>query len=242
MTAWPEAGSGGPAGMAELLARRAEEEWIGEEASLPLAELVGRYLPYPTCRDALGFASKAEYDLALLELLDDPRLLLPDDPGLRRAVEEELASAEPRLRALSPLKGVGLRPGPGLRRPSRRPAPRAFALGEVGASAAGPAADIASRDLASRENGARGEVEPRAEEADACRACGADLPDRDAIRFCPWCGEDRVEPRCGTCGEPLEAAWRYCPECGEATVRCRKGTSPSDRLSTDREGGPDAVR
>lgn len=226
MTAWPDAGPGGPAGMAELLARRAEEEWIGEEASLPLAELVGRYLPYSMCRDELGFASKAEYDLALLELLDDPRLLLLDDPGLRRAVEEELASAEPSLRALAPLDGVGLRPGPGLQRPSRGPAPRAFALEEDGASAAGPVADVA----------------PREEEADACRVCGGDLPDRDAIRFCPWCGEDRVEPRCDACGEPLEAAWRYCPGCGEATVRGREGTSPSDRHSTDREGGHDEVR
>lgn len=247
MTAWPEAGPGGPAGMAELLARRAEEEWFGEEASLPLVELVGRYLPYPTCRDELGFASKAEYDLALLELLDDSHLLLPDDPVLRRAVEEELASAEPSLRALAPLEGVGLRPGPGLQRPSRGPAPRAFALGEDVASAAGPAADVASRDVASpnvapRENGPRREVAPREEESDACRVCGRDLPDRDGIRFCPWCGEDRAEPRCGACGEPLEAAWRYCPGCGEATVRGREGIPPPDRHPTDRKGGPDAVR
>ncbi|MDX1394225.1 MAG: zinc ribbon domain-containing protein [Gemmatimonadota bacterium] len=51
----------------------------------------------------------------------------------------------------------------------------------------------------------------------ACRSCGEDLPGRDGFRYCPYCGQDQVVPRCTACGETLEPRWSFCPRCGRTT-------------------------
>lgn len=270
MAAWPDAGPGGPEGpaapaLAELLARRAGAAWIEDRAALPLAEVLGRHLAYPVCRDELGFASKAEYDLAVLRLLDDPDLLVPEDPALTEAVQDELVSAEPSLRVLASLEEVGLRPGPGLRRRQRArakgpgpseagearevdPAPGRRPPRVAGPSVASPDAWPEPVEVPVPRVFAFGEEEGGEDGGGegggpaACGACGRELPGRDGVRFCPWCGEAHGEPRCGACYGPLEAGWRFCPTCGEATDRPRTGTPPPKRDATDREGGPDAVR
>lgn len=138
--------------LARLLLRRLREREAAPEAGLTVGELHRELLPYPRCREAAGLASKAEYDLAMLELLAEPALLSAEDPELVEAVEEERASMEPELGLLEAFSEVTLRPGPAL---------------EVRAATSGP--------------------------------------DTEA---------DQRSPRCGDCGEPLEAGWRYCPSCG----------------------------
>lgn len=51
-----------------------------------------------------------------------------------------------------------------------------------------------------------------------CRWCRAELPMRDNLNYCPFCGQDvRVVP-CPSCGEAMEPEWRFCIVCGaEAT-------------------------
>ncbi|MDH3424614.1 MAG: zinc ribbon domain-containing protein, partial [Gemmatimonadota bacterium] len=48
----------------------------------------------------------------------------------------------------------------------------------------------------------------------ACVWCRADLPDRDNLNFCPYCGTDVTLIPCPACGEEVEAGWRFCIACG----------------------------
>lgn len=58
---------------------------------------------------------------------------------------------------------------------------------------------------------------PVASDADTentCRWCRAELPRRDNLNYCPFCGQDvRVVP-CPSCGEAMEPEWRFCIACG----------------------------
>jgi len=48
----------------------------------------------------------------------------------------------------------------------------------------------------------------------SCPWCRENLPDRDGIKFCPFCGSNvRLVP-CPGCGEELELNWRFCVACG----------------------------
>ena len=55
--------------LADLLARRLVEEGHSLDGPIAMAELQQRLIPYRLCRAELRFATKAEYDLALLHLL-----------------------------------------------------------------------------------------------------------------------------------------------------------------------------
>jgi hypothetical protein len=52
----------------------------------------------------------------------------------------------------------------------------------------------------------------------ACAFCDSRLPNREHLRFCPFCGNDQAQRPCGGCGEPLEPEWRYCVACGTAAA------------------------
>lgn len=47
-----------------------------------------------------------------------------------------------------------------------------------------------------------------------CPECTHDLPDRDSLRFCPFCGINVFILPCGECGEVLERGWNFCIACG----------------------------
>lgn len=49
---------------------------------------------------------------------------------------------------------------------------------------------------------------------DSCRWCREDLPKRDNLNFCPFCGTDVSLVPCISCGEALEGDWRFCIACG----------------------------
>ncbi len=51
-----------------------------------------------------------------------------------------------------------------------------------------------------------------------CHWCREDLPVRDPIHFCPFCGSDLRPSPCRKCGQAMEARWQFCVSCG-ADVR-----------------------
>jgi hypothetical protein len=60
---------------------------------------------------------------------------------------------------------------------------------------------------------ASGHGEARAGDG-TCAWCREELPDRDDLRFCPYCGTDATLVPCPGCGEALEPRWRFCIVCG----------------------------
>lgn len=51
-------------------------------------------------------------------------------------------------------------------------------------------------------------------ETTPCRWCREELPKREKLRFCPFCGTDVNLVPCRACGEELEPQWRFCVACG----------------------------
>ncbi len=49
---------------------------------------------------------------------------------------------------------------------------------------------------------------------ESCPECAEELPERDTLRFCPFCGANVFVVPCGKCGEVLERNWRFCVSCG----------------------------
>ncbi|MFW6039507.1 MAG: zinc ribbon domain-containing protein [Gemmatimonadota bacterium] len=174
-------------GLFTLLRRRMADERLEPGDAVGVAELHKRLLPYHTCRDSLGYATKAEYDVALLRLLADEGRVAVSEPALREAVRAEIRQPEPGLAFLHRFAASEIRvkdaPGGGDAGAGRAEA----------ADAAGAAADV----------------------ADDCRRCAAPLPHVEGVRFCPACGADQLAPTCGTCGAEIVEGWRYCAFCGK---------------------------
>ncbi len=223
---------GGPAReLARVLARRLRDRDGSADGPMTVAELRRELLPYPRCREPAGLASKAEYDLAVLDLLAAPAILRVEDPELADAVEEERGAAEPGLGFLEDFAASTLRPGPALTgAASREAAPPGEAAAAGEAAPAGDEASPPDRGSAPDPGDASPAADagpshgpgrppepgqgPDAVDRDACRACGGEVPGRDGLRFCPWCGEDLTASRCGDCGEEMEPDWSFCPTCG----------------------------
>lgn len=83
-----------------LLVFRLREEGMPTDVPISVAELHRRLLPYPLCRERLGYASKAEYDIGLLRLLSDDRSMEVPEQALVEAVRRELRAPEPGLALL----------------------------------------------------------------------------------------------------------------------------------------------
>lgn len=236
------AGAGAVRGrdLAALLVRRLRESGQEEEASISVAELHRTLIPYAACRDEVGFATKAEYDLALLHLLRDAEVVRITEPRLTEAVKKELKSPEPGLAflkdfAASPLEirmpgGEDRPPG----REDRPPAGQERADGD-GAGRTAPEPDPEERVpsagewLASLEQPAEGasrgdapgdaDASPERRQPEAAPPEAAP-PEPDAAT------EPAIPPaRCRECDAelPRRPGVRYCPHCGaDQTVRrCR---------------------
>jgi hypothetical protein len=63
-----------------------------------------------------------------------------------------------------------------------------------------------------------GAAEPAASDTTACQWCRAELPVRDNLNFCPFCGTDLKVVPCNACGEELDPDWRFCISCGTELV------------------------
>ena len=224
--------------MRGLLTQRLTEEGMPPEIPISVAELHRRLLPYPLCRDRLGFASKGEYDVGFLRLLVDDDSLQVPEAALREAVRDELNSPEPGLALLQRFAASEVR--------LRRLGSSALELVEEPSSieTGPPISDLEtgrsrgdhipglddpllvpqdeSADALGRLPGdglaaAAAEGEPAAASGHQppCRSCRTPLPDRAGARFCPHCGADQERWPCPACGEEVERGWSYCALCGK---------------------------
>lgn len=187
-----------------LLVRRLQEEGMRPDTAFSVAELHRKLLPYGLTRSELGYATKAEYDVALLGLLKDESRTEIEERALREAVTDELGTAEPGLAFLQKFAAseIRLRVGGRPEAPDAEPEPR-----EATAFPAAPPGEVT---LASGD----GQPAPPPVGGATCRSCGTSLPERDGLRFCPHCGASQLDWPCAGCTEPVQRGWRYCPMCG----------------------------
>lgn len=97
----------------------------------------------------------------------------------------------------------------------------AFGLAEMDDVAADPSVDT-EEDAAEPSDGGPGleEVEgskPVASDGVApssCPWCKEELPEREGIKFCPFCGSNLGLVPCTACGEDVDTRWRFCIACG----------------------------
>ena len=127
-----------------------------------------------------------------------------DRPKVHAEVEADGPSAEPA--ASNPSEAEPAKPS--------RPEPGGS--GEDGV--VGHIETASSPPLASVEAAApHGSDSTHAESGDVmtvCHWCREDLPVRDSIHFCPFCGSDLRPSPCRECGEAMEARWQFCVSCG----------------------------
>ena len=224
--------------MRGLLTQRLTEEGMPPEIPISVAELHRRLLPYPLCRDRLGFASKGEYDVGFLRLLVDDDSLHVAEAALRDAVRDELGSPEPglallqrfaasevRLRRLgsSSLELIeepsGVETGPPISEleTGRSRGDHIPGLDDPFLIPQDESADALGRLPGDSLSAAGDEVEAAVATGGGqpCRSCEAPLPQRAGARFCPHCGADQERWPCPACGEEVERGWSYCALCGK---------------------------
>jgi hypothetical protein len=199
------------------------------ERPFTVAEIYQSLVPYRTHRDRIGVEMNGDYEDALLRLLagEGEYLVLDSDSArdrIRRELEgtnpntglyREFAALEVRLnperlppdldRSQTSLDGMdraveGKRSGPPESPGLLDPAPAATADEK-------PASPPASKTPASPPRAAG----PR---PGTCPECGTDLPERENLRFCPFCGANPFKVECSACGEELDRSWEFCISCG----------------------------
>ena len=164
----------------DLLRLRMADEELGPEDPLAVAELHKRLLPYHTCRDRLGFATKAEYDFALLRLLADDERVAVAEPALREAVRAEMRHPEPGLAFLHRFAASEIRVRPGT---------PAEETEQPSTDDVGTPADHCRKCAAEL---------PQVEGVRFCPSCGAD----QAVPTCGECGREMEDEwsYCAFCG------------------------------------------
>jgi hypothetical protein len=212
--------------MRALLENRLAEEGMPAGIPISVAELHRRLLPYPLCRDRLGFATKAEYDVGLLRLFVDGESLEVPEAALLDAVASELRSPEPGLAMLqrfaasevmlrSERAAAGREPPETVDEPAETGPPLAEL--ETGRERRDfiPGLDDPMLVPQDESADALGRARPKIGNGPPCRSCGERLPDREGLRYCPRCGADQERWPCSECGEEVERGWKYCALCGK---------------------------
>lgn len=180
----------------ELLRERMVGDKVGFDQPVTIAELHKRLLPYHACREVFQFASKAEYDLELLELLADEDRVEVSEQALIEAVLAESKEVEPGLGFLQRFAASEIRV-------KHAEAPEAAEAVE---------AAVVAEDAEEAEAALVGRADNK--DKPGCRSCGSSLPDIEGARYCPACGKDQVIPTCSGCDAELGEDWRYCALCG----------------------------
>lgn len=196
-----------------------------------VAEIYQNLVPYGTHRDRIGVEMNGDYEDALLRLLagEGGFVILESEPALRD-LRAELDTPNPNTGLYREYAAVDVRLNPAhldLDAPAVReeldlteePDAAAFVSQAVSA----PSGAVLEHPAVAPHGGPAGAPdspdEPSAAVGRACQWCRAELPVRDNLNFCPFCGTDLKLFPCNECGEELEAEWRFCVSCGTEVSR-----------------------
>jgi hypothetical protein len=193
-----------------------------------VAEIYQNLVPYGTHRDRIGVEMNGDYEAALLRLLagEGGYLVLESEPALRD-LRAELKTANPNTGLYREYAALDVRLNPAYVDPTAGSADDSPDLAaELDGEDPVSMADLAPMESAVDDMGvvpsgvddfATASEPDASAQAAACQWCRADLPARENLNFCPWCGTDLKLTPCNECGEELELDWRFCIACGAAT-------------------------
>lgn len=197
-----------------------------------VAEIYQNLVPYRSHRDRIGVEINGDYEDALLRLLaGEGGYLILDSEAALRELRAELEAANPNTGLYREYAAVDVRLNQAYLDLSAAGVSETDDLAdELGAIGRTTVTDLAPSESVDGDLQV-GEVEPAdvpppvdvhgnggktAAQAPltACRWCRAELPRRDNLNFCPFCGTDVKLVPCPGCGEELDADWRFCISCG----------------------------
>ncbi len=194
--------------------------------ALPVADLQHVIIPYRTSRRALALESAEDYEVLLLRLCaGEGGLARTDPPDVQAQFQSELAGSNPDLAllqvhgdALVSLSGSAVARALALD-PDAAYAPPPTPAGETSGATSThtqPPTDEPEDELLFDELPAGGADESHAADAGGvmCLYCGATLPGRRSVNFCPHCGQSQATLRCPACQAEIELGWRHCVGCG----------------------------
>jgi len=191
-----------------------------------VAEIYQNLVPYGTHRDRIGVEMNGDYEDALLRLLagEGGFLILESEPALRD-LKAELETANPNTGLYREYAAVDVRLNQAYVDLSMTVVSESDDfLEELNAGDPIPMADLAPSETAVdpieivppgvdvfQDGAEEGAAAPR---QTACLWCRAELPVRENLNFCPFCGTDLKVVPCNACGEELDPEWRFCIACG----------------------------
>lgn len=194
-----------------------------------VAEIYQNLVPYGTHRDRIGVDINGDYEDALLRLLagEGGYLILESEPALRD-LKAELDTPNPNTGLYREYAAVDVRLNQAYIDLASTAAPDDLEL-QLGAES-GP---VSMADLAPSEALSDSDIVPPAVDVFSngsgahapagdtfsCQWCRAELPVRDNLNFCPFCGTDLKVVPCNECGQELEPDWRFCISCGSEVRR-----------------------
>jgi hypothetical protein len=180
-----------------------------------VAEIYQNLVPYGSHRDRIGVQMNGDYEDARLRLLagEGGYLILESEPALRD-LREELRTPNPNTGLYREYAAVDVRLNPSILDLA------ALADFDRAASEGSQESLPISELVTERIDVVPPGIDPFEERAGegpgiaACPWCRAELPARDNLNFCPFCGTDLKVVPCKKCGEELEPSWRFCIACG----------------------------
>ena len=200
-----------------------------------VAEIYQNLVPYGSHRDRLGVQMNGDYEDALLRLLagEGDYLILESEPALRD-LRAELATANPNTGLYREYAAVDVRLNQAQLDLALVAAGEGDLASELEMSEPMSMTDLAPAEAAmdalsivppgvdvfrERRTTAPAASPTASPTPSACQWCRAELPVRDNLNFCPFCGTDLKVVPCGECGEELEPEWRFCIACGAEAIR-----------------------
>lgn len=195
-------------------------------APFTVAEIYQQLVPYASHRDRLGVEINGDYEDALLRLLaGQGDYLRIESDHARERMQDELRSNNPDTSLYREFAALDVRLNPERLGSTPRAAVAAPSISvQLQADELAPEAPHAGEPVITPPPADGGgqthdEVDMNApdspgERPTTCSWCRADLPNREHLNYCPFCGTDVTLVPCESCGEALEPTWRFCIACG----------------------------